>query len=105
MANLFLVPGPPLCPQRWTTKSLSSLIIEWQLPTQPNGVITGYFLELVSYDNQTVLQSGSESERLTYSFTGFTIGKSLHNIPIQYNCLLYTSSNSCWSSLSCEGVC
>ena len=100
-----LVPGPPVCPQRWTTKSLSSLTIEWQPPTQPNGVITGYFLKLVSYNNQTVLQSGSESGRLTHSFTGFTIGKSLHNMPVQYNCLLYTSSNSCWSSLSCEGVC
>ena len=70
-----VVPGPPVCPRRWTTKSLSSLSIDWQPPTNPNGIITSYFLELVSFDNQTVLQSGSESGGLSESFTGFTIGK------------------------------
>ena len=70
-----LVPGSPVCPQRWITKSLSSLSIDWQPPIEPNGIITGYFLELVSFDNQTVLQSGSESGRLSHTFTELTIGK------------------------------
>ena len=75
LITVLTVPGPPICPQRWTTKSLSSLSIDWQPPINPNGLITGYFLELVSFDNQTVLQSGSESGSLSHSFTGFNIGK------------------------------
>ena len=69
-----LVPGPPVCPGRWSLKSLSSLTINWQPPTQPNGVITGYFLELVSFDNGTVLQSATVLNTSSYTFTGFTIG-------------------------------
>ena len=77
LITVLTVPGTPICPQRWTTKGLSSLSIDWQPPINPNGLITSYFLELVSFDNQTVLQSGSETAgRLSHSFTGFNIGKS-----------------------------
>ena len=68
-----VVPGPPVCSRRWSSSSLTSLTISWQPPTQPNGVITGYFLELVSFDNGTVLQSGNGSNALSYTFTGLTI--------------------------------
>ena len=72
---LHTVSGPPVCPQRWSFKSLSSISISWQPPTQPNGIITGYSLELVSFDNQAVLQSADVSNALSYNFTGFTLGK------------------------------
>ena len=75
LITVLIVPGPPICPRRWTTKGLSSLSIDWQPPIDPNGLITSYFLELVSFDNQTILQSGSESGRLSHSFAEFNIGK------------------------------
>ena len=56
-------------------KSLSSLSLSWLPPTQSNADISGYFLELVSYDNTTVLQSVSVPNTLNYTFTGFSIGK------------------------------
>ena len=56
-------------------KSLSSLSLSWLPPTQSNAYISGYFLELVSYDNTTVLQSVSVSNTLNYTFTQFSIGK------------------------------
>ena len=75
LASIALVPGPPVCPRRWSSTSLSSLTIDWQPPVQHNGDITGYFLELVTYDNQTVLQSDNVANNtFTYTFNGFTIG-------------------------------
>ena len=67
--------APPICPPRWLLKSLSSLTVSWLPPMmQLNRYISGYFLELVSYDNTTVLQSASVSNILNYTFTGFSIG-------------------------------
>ena len=74
-ASIASAPGPPVCPRRWSSASLSSLTIDWQPPVQHNGDITGYYLELVTYDNQTVLQSDNvSSNTFTYTFNRFTIG-------------------------------
>ena len=70
----FSVPGPPVCSSRWLTPSLTSLTINWEPPNHPNGIITGYFLELVSFDNATVLQSHNVFNTLSHTFAGFTIG-------------------------------
>ena len=68
------VPGPPVCLRKWSAFSLTSLTIDWEPPNHPNGIITGYFLELVSFDNATVLQSANVLNTLNHTFTGSTIG-------------------------------
>ena len=71
---MYSVPGPPVCSRRWSTSSLTSLTINWEPPKHPNGNITGYFLQLLSFDNATVLLSGNVSNTLSYTFTGLNIG-------------------------------
>ena len=42
-------PGVVSCTNGWVSSSASELVVSWEEPESPNGIITSYYLELHEY--------------------------------------------------------
>ena len=74
------VPGAPMCPRRWETASVTSLAVNWTTPAEPNGIITNYYIQLLSYDNSTVISEAAIADisTLRAELRGFLLGEFLN---------------------------
>ena len=74
------VPGTPVCPRRWVTASVTSLAVTWDAPAEPNGIVTNYYIQLLSYNNSTVISEAGLADLsiLRAELRGFLLGEFLN---------------------------
>ena len=71
-----VVPGAPMCNSRFMSPTLTSVGVGWQSPDMGNGIITAFYVEILTYRSEQVLQSSSLSDLtyLTLNLEGLTLG-------------------------------
>ena len=72
-----VVPDPPVCPKRWQVASLTSVTVNWTAPMRQNGLITAYYIQLISYNDGTMIDSAVDDDLYTLGSTlsGLSLGK------------------------------
>ena len=68
-----------MCQNRWQSAALNSLQVAWSGPENENGKITAYFLQLVRYNRDVVIFTGSLtdlSSQLSQTLDGLSLGMS-----------------------------
>ena len=88
-----------MCPRRWREANATALAVTWTTPLNPNGVISTYYVRLLSFDNATVI-SEADSATLRADLQNVMLSKFLITIS-NYSTI---NPSTVLFSLSGEGV-
>ena len=68
-----------MCQNRWQSAVLNSLRVAWLSPEKENGKISAYILQLVHYNSDVVIFTGSLTDlspQLSQTLDGLSLGMS-----------------------------
>ena len=79
MYVLCVCPGPGVvsCTDGWVSSSATELVVSWEQPESPNGIITGYYLELHEYQVTGAAIASREitDNSTSTTFSGLALGE------------------------------
>ena len=65
------------CTDGWVSSSATEVVVSWEQPERPNGIITGYYLELHEYQVTGAAIASREitDNSTSTTFTGLALGE------------------------------